>query len=133
MTGRVLVIEDDKIILEMVTEMLQGDGYEVIGLRYPDLALNVVEQERPDLILVDIMLPKRSGIEVAEEVRGNGFGSIPVVAMSASTIMVDLADHAECFCAVLQKPFDMDVLLDTLHGALTASAPGHESVEQGAR
>lgn len=67
MAERILVVEDDRNILDMLTTMLEGAGYDVIGLGYPDLVLEVVGHERPDLILMDVMLPKRSGIEVADQ------------------------------------------------------------------
>jgi len=122
-----MVIEDDRHVLEMLTDMLSTSGYEVIGLAYPDLVLEVVDHERPDLILIDIMLPKRSGIEVADKLWLNGFGTTPIIAMSASPVMNDLAHQTPFFVKVMRKPFDMDVLLGDVDRALADHIPTLES------
>jgi CheY-like chemotaxis protein len=123
MVGRILVIEDDQQVLRMMTDLLESDGYEVIGLAYPDLVLQVVAHERPDLILMDIMLPKKSGVEVADQLWVNGFGATPMIALSASFIMADLARQSPFFECVLRKPFDMDELLGDVRTVLDAHAP----------
>jgi CheY-like chemotaxis protein len=92
----------------------------------------VVTHERPDLILVDIMLPKSSGIEVADKLWMNGFGTTPMIALSASSVMVDLARQSPFFDVVLRKPFDMEELLDEVQNVLLAHTPtaGPVEVEQ---
>jgi two-component system response regulator MprA len=122
MAGRILVIEDDEHVLETVTDMLQSGGHEVIGLRFPDLALDVVAHERPDLILLDVMLSKTSGIDVADRLWLNGFGTTPLVAMSASIVMTDLARQTPFFQAVMRKPFDIDRLLAQVSEVLSEDA-----------
>ncbi len=131
MTGRILVIEDDRNISEMLTDMLQSAGYEAIGLRHPDLVMEVVGHERPDLILLDVMLPRKSGIEVADQLWVNGFGAIPIIAMSASPIMIDLAGQTPFFESVLQKPFEMDAFLGEIHDVLREHIPSFESEAAG--
>lgn len=121
--GRILVIEDDLNILTMLTDMLGSTGYEVIGLRHPELVLDAVDHERPDLILVDIMLPGKSGVEVADQLWTNGFGTTPIIAMSASSSMMDLARHTPFFTHVIRKPFEMDTLLDDVRSALAEHIP----------
>jgi DNA-binding response OmpR family regulator len=123
MAGRILVLEDDEHVLRMVQDMLRDEGYEAIGLRYPELVLDVVAQEEPDLVLIDVMLPKRSGIEVADQLWTNGFGATPIIAMSASTIMLDLARGTPFFQEVVRKPFDMDALLGDVRRVLSEHRP----------
>jgi CheY-like chemotaxis protein len=123
MAGRILVVEDDRQILEMLTDMLRVDGHEVIGLAYPELVLEVVDHERPDLILLDIMLPKTSGIEVADQLWVNGLGAIPIIATSASSVMIDLAHQTPFFERVVRKPFEMEKLLETVGEVLRAYDP----------
>jgi DNA-binding response OmpR family regulator len=128
--GKILVLEDDRYILELVKDILGYEGHEVIGLSYPDLILDVVTRERPDAIVIDIMLPKVSGIEVADKLWLNGFASIPLIAMSASTVMADLARQTPLFCTVMRKPFDMAELLGAVDQALsplaTSTTPEYE-------
>jgi DNA-binding response OmpR family regulator len=123
MAARILVIEDDEHILELVTEVLWSAGYQVTSLRYPDLALDVVHREQPDLILIDVMLPKKSGVEVADCLWLHGFGTTPMIAMSASNVMYDLAGHSPFFHTVVRKPFDMESLLRAVRDAITAHHP----------
>lgn len=123
MTGRILIIEDDPHILEMLTDMLESVGYKAIGLRYPELVLDVVSHERPDLILTDVMLPRSSGIEVADRLWINGYGTTPIIATSASGIMIDLACHTPFFERVLRKPFEMTELLDAVRDVISAHDP----------
>lgn len=123
MAERILVVEDDASILEMTSDILRACGYDVIGVRYPDLVLQIVDRERPDLIILDIMLPRKSGVEVADQLWVNGFGTIPLIGMSASGIMTDLAGQTPFFTAVVRKPFDIDVLLGAIHKALVAAIP----------
>jgi CheY-like chemotaxis protein len=129
MAERILVIEDDRPVLEMMNDMLSSVGYEVIGLAYPDLVLEVVAHERPDLILIDIMLPVKSGIEVADQLWVNGFGTTPMIALSASSVMTDLARQTPFFERVMRKPFDMDELLCEMADVLAAHAPTSASTE----
>jgi DNA-binding response OmpR family regulator len=128
--GKILVLEDDVYILELMKDILACDGHQVIGLGYPDLVLDVVGREKPDLIVIDIMLPKVSGVEVADRLWVNGFGSIPMIAMSASTIMLELARSTPFFCSVVRKPFDMVELLSEVELALAAFSPALPEHEQ---
>lgn len=128
-TGRILVVEDEQTVLQMTSELLASEGFEVIELRFPELVLEVVEHERPDLILVDIMLPERSGIEVADALWVNGFGTIPLIAMSASCVMADLAHASPFFQRVLRKPFDIDELLGAVQSVLSANSVAREVEE----
>lgn len=131
MAGPILVIEDDHTVLEMMTDILKSSGYQVIGLAYPDLVLEVVSHERPDLILMDIMLPARSGIEVADQLWINGFGTIPIIALSASSVMTDLARQAPFFQRVLRKPFALEELLSSVADVVSDHLPASAAVEVG--
>jgi CheY-like chemotaxis protein len=98
-------------------------------VRHPDLVLQIVDRERPDLIVLDIMLPRMSGVEVADKLWVNGFGTIPIVGVSASGIMTDLANQTPFFASVIRKPFELDTLLRSVHDALVAAIPTLEVAE----
>lgn len=123
MAARILVLEDDEHILQLITDILESEGYSVLGLRHPELILEVMAREQPDLLLVDIMLPRHSGIEVADRLWTNGFGDVPMMAMSASMIMLDLARQMPFFQEVVRKPFDMEMLLDDVDRVLRTCSP----------
>jgi len=114
----IVIVEDDESVLELLQDILDSEGYESVGVTRPDDALMVARQRNPDLFLIDIMMPRRSGIEVAEELRVNGFAETPMIALSASSIMRDLAHHTGLFQGSLPKPFDVDRLVHTVMGYL---------------
>jgi DNA-binding response OmpR family regulator len=115
-TGRILVIEDDESILELLRDMLELEGYECRGLRHPHLVPDVVRRWKPHVTLLDVMLPRLSGIEVAEGLQTQGITGSSLIAMSASTAMCEIAEHSGLFATVLKKPFDLDTLFQAVHG-----------------
>ena len=123
----ILVLEDDEHILQLLRDILESEGYSVVGLRHPELILDVMAREQPDLLLVDIMLPRRSGIEVADQLWTNGFGDIPMIAMSASTTMLDLARQMPFFQEVVRKPFDVVALLADVDRVQRTFSPVQDS------
>ncbi len=102
----IMIIDDDIYIGNMVEEVLRMEGYEVLRAYSGTEALLVLEKKRPDLILLDLMLPGMSGEEVLPKIVG-----IPVIITSAKTgiedkvalLMAGAADY-------LTKPFDLEEL-----------------------
>ena len=110
-----VVVEDEPDILQLLHDLFEVEGFSTIGVAQPQMVLGVAGKTSPDLFLVDIMLPGMSGIEVAEILRANGFASTPMIAMSASRVMVDLAIQSGLFQAVVNKPFDFDLLFEEIY------------------
>src|SRR5271157_2940031 len=80
----VLVIEDEEMNLKLVTRMLTGEGFRVIGAASAEEGLELLPQERPDVILMDIRLGGMDGLEATRRVKADpAFASIPVVGVSA--------------------------------------------------
>lgn len=71
MNKTILVVDDEKPIADILQFNLIKEGYRVICAYDGDEALQKVEEEQPDLMLLDIMLPKRDGMEVCREIRKN--------------------------------------------------------------
>ena len=69
MAGRVLVVDDEPEAVELLREFLSAKGYEVITASDGDEALRKVKEERPHLILLDILMPKMDGLEVLRQLR----------------------------------------------------------------
>jgi CheY-like chemotaxis protein len=113
----VLILEDEASILDVMRELLELEGMEVLTASYPEEALERVDTTRPDLFLIDVMLRGASGIEVAVRLRQGAFPSTPMVAMSASPLMMRFAEESGYFDAYLPKPFDAVVLLQALRSA----------------
>jgi CheY-like chemotaxis protein len=108
----VVVIEDEPDILALLRDLLEMEGFRVVSVKDPHVLESSVASVEPDLFLVDIMLQGTSGIEVAERLRGSGFGDTPMIAMSASQLMRRLASESGLFQEALDKPFDIPVLLE---------------------
>jgi DNA-binding response OmpR family regulator len=105
--SRILVIDDDSDIREVVGEALQFAGYEVSTARDGREGLAQARSFRPTLILLDLMMPGMSGWEFrAAQLRDAALSAIPVVVVSALGNDPDIQVHA-----VLAKPFRLDDLL----------------------
>ena len=79
--GRILVADDDESIVELITLYLQKDGFKVIAAGDGDEALRLLEQQAPDLVLLDIMMPAKDGWEVCRLIRQQS--SVPVIMLTA--------------------------------------------------
>ena len=116
---RILIVEDNPVNLDLVMQLLEDD-YELLtaedGLSGYELAI----QERPDLVLLDLSLPKKSGWEVCQEVRAAlGQDCMPIVALTAHAIKGDREKAMETGCdAYLTKPIDEDLLFETVRSFL---------------
>lgn len=114
--GHVLVVEDDLIIADLIEQILRFESFEVSHVVDGQSAVEFVSRQQPDLILMDLMLPVKSGIDASREIRRSdedGIARIPIVAMSAG---VNLRANAEELPVdgLLAKPFDIDELLATV-------------------
>jgi len=87
MAKKVLVVDDEKPIADILQFNLKKEGYEVYCAYDGDEALKMVEELKPDLILLDIMLPKRDGMEVCREVRKKY--EMPIIMLTAKDSEID--------------------------------------------
>jgi len=94
---KILIVEDDHVLLSVLTKKLTLEGYQVVKAIDGEEALIVVRREHPDLILLDLLLPKKDGITVLRELRSDARGAkIPVIVLTnLSRVVTDkqIADH----------------------------------------
>jgi two-component system alkaline phosphatase synthesis response regulator PhoP len=84
MAQRILVVDDDREIVRLVRAYLERNGYEVLTAYDGEMALHILRRERPDLMLLDLMLPARDGLDVTRVVRGDGgLAAMPIVMLTA--------------------------------------------------
>src|SRR5207302_4463211 len=103
---RVLVVEDDASVRAVVSEVCRRDGYEVIEAASGRQAIQVVEVNEPDVVLLDWVLPDLSGIEVCRELRRRGL-VCPIVMLTGRTANVDMVVGLEVGADdYITKPFD---------------------------
>ncbi len=114
---RILVAEDEPQALRLVTRSLEVGGFEVIGAKDGQQALEAVETGEPDLLLLDILLPGFNGFEVCERVRA--FSGVPIIMLTARS---QVQDKARAFDAgaddYITKPFSIVELLARVHAVL---------------
>ncbi len=80
---KVLIVEDDKFLKTLLEKHLQRENFEVITAEDGETAVDKIVKERPDLILLDIILPKKSGFSVLEEInKDENLRKIPVIIIS---------------------------------------------------
>ena len=115
---RVLVVDDDASIRELLSAAFEDDGYEVLPAKNGEDALAVCARWRPDVIVLDLMMPVMDGWTFAKRLRERD--DIPIVVLSAAN---DLERHAKNLGAafVVGKPFDLDQLLPKVARAAEAA------------
>lgn len=95
MAKKILIIEDEETMIDLLQRKLTAEGYEVSVARDGQEGLRVMQEVRPDLILLDIIMPKMGGFEVMEEMNKNKeLEKIPVIVISNSGQPVEL-DRAQ--------------------------------------
>jgi CheY-like chemotaxis protein len=109
----VLVVDDDPVILDLLAVNFELEGYTVLRASDGEEALAVTRLHRPDVVVTDIMMPKRSGLEVVAELKGDpATAAIPVVLVSAKALASDVRAGREAGADdYVTKPFDPDDLL----------------------
>ena len=103
----VLVVDDDKDIRDLLSDALAAEGYVAVSARHGAEALERLRDLRPDLILLDLMMPVMDGLAfIAAKKDDPALVDIPVIAMTAATW-----NDVEGAVALLRKPFDLDAFL----------------------
>lgn len=116
--GRVLVVEDEFHIRHLLNEGLSAEGFRVRIAAGAEEALQELEQEEPDVVLLDLMLPGINGIELAKRIHERWEGSI--IAMSASNTLLSCAGTLPFVRDTIPKPFEWDSLVRELHSCVAA-------------
>ena len=114
---RVLICDDDPVIRYLLTVVLtKRAGDEVIEVANADEVFDVAERERPDLIVLDYVMPNRSGADVVEELRTDEtLAAIPVVFLTGRSDIAEETLDEIGVTGLIEKPFDAASLPDRLH------------------
>src|ERR1043166_2588437 len=88
MKGRVLVVDDDTALAEMLGIVLRNEGFEPVFCADGDRALSAFRESKPDLVLLDLMLPGKDGIDVCRQIRNES--GVPIVMLTAKTDTIDV-------------------------------------------
>lgn len=120
---RVLLVDDDAEIVETVSYALEANGYDVVVARDGNQGLALAERDQPDLMILDMMMPKRSGFLVLEKLRRELELPLPVIMITGNEGSRHQA-YAELLGVneYLRKPFAMDRLLEAVERLLKEAA-----------
>lgn len=123
---RVLVVDDDPVILQLVRLNLELEGHQVTEAEDGSAALERARESRPDVVVLDVMLPEIDGYEVCRRLREDPeTAGIPVVLLSARALASDVAaGQAAGAAAYVTKPFDPLDLVGVVERTATASGSG---------
>ncbi len=115
----ILLVDDDNEIVESMRTVLDSKGFRVIVARDGNAGLTVAERENPDLIVLDMMMPKKSGFLVLEKLKGRPGGLIPTIMITGNEGSRHRA-YAEMLgvCDYIRKPFAMEKLVKSVEKIL---------------
>ena len=115
MTTKVLIVDDEPNIVVSLQFLMKKSGFETSVARDGDEALLEVERFRPDLVLLDVMMPRRDGFEVCQQLRSAGWNDLKIVMLTAkgreAEVTKGLAVGADAY---VTKPFSTSELVDTV-------------------
>ncbi len=117
MTPKILVVDDDPAISEMLTIVLEAEGFEAVPVMDGLEAVPAFRTQNPDLILLDLMLPGMSGVDICKEIRKES--NVPVVMLTAKTDTVDVVLGLESGADdYITKPFKPRELIARIRARL---------------
>lgn len=122
---RVVYIEDDPEMIDLVTMILSRRGFTVKGAHGGRKGLDIVLQDPPDLVLLDLMMPGMDGWEVYQQLKANeATRNVPVIIITAKAQPVDrvLGLHIAKVDDYISKPFRPQELVDSVEKVLTSTS-----------
>ncbi len=110
--GTVMYVEDNRENRILVRRVLMAEGYDVLEAGSAQEALQILQGQVPDIILVDINMPEVDGYTLTRTIRSMpGLANVPIVALTANVLRGDREKSLEAGCdGYIQKPVDIDVL-----------------------
>lgn len=128
MSKTIVIVEDDREINKMLSSYLKDNGYEVISLHDGNIASPELKKENYDLVLMDLMLPGRSGEELIKELRG--YSNVPIIVLSAKSMVETRIEMlrlgADDFVV---KPFDLGEVIVRIETVLRRSGGSSQEIE----
>lgn len=115
---KILYVEDEIFLAKIVTETLQGRGYEVVLENSGEHAVAQFEKTNPDVCLLDVMLPKKDGFAIADEIRERN-AQVPIIFLTAKSDVKDVVNGFKMGGNdYIRKPFSMEELIVRIENVL---------------
>jgi DNA-binding response OmpR family regulator len=113
---KILIVEDEESLLKLESILLTSKGYDVRGVPNGRAALDAIAEEKPDLVLLDIMLPEIDGFEVCRRIKADAATrDIPVVMLTAKKTRDDMAKGEKAGADwYITKPFKSAMVIETI-------------------
>jgi two-component system cell cycle response regulator DivK len=129
---KILVVEDNAMNLELVSDLLEAGGYRVLQARDGREALTVAANEQPDLILMDLQLPEIDGLEATRRLKQcRSTAHIGIVALTAHAMLGDEEKTREAGCTgYIAKPIDTREFVGVVAGYLGEAPAGVEGIPE---
>jgi DNA-binding response OmpR family regulator len=123
-TKKILIADDEPNIVTALEFLLQRNGYEVMIARNGEAALKLVEAERPDLVLLDVMMPLKSGYEVCQRIRERAeWRHIRIIMLTAKGRDVEMSKGLSIGADLyITKPFSTQELVAKINALLGAAS-----------
>lgn len=120
MAKKILIVDDEPNITKLMESRLRANGYEVVTACDGQEGLDKAKEEKPDLIILDVTMPKFNGYEVCHMLRSDKlYDSIPIVMLTASGQATDIQKGMEKGAdAYISKPFKSIILLGIINGLI---------------
>jgi len=114
--SKILIIDDDLFIITILKDLFTKEGYQVVACRDGYSAVEITHKQKPDLIILDMLLPGGGGLSILKRIKlSNHINKIPIVALSS---LKDDESKNKAFSqgvdAYIEKPYDEKNLLDTI-------------------
>ena len=114
----ILAVDDEPDILQLIKRILEPVGYDVITLVGSSQAMNLVAEKNPDLVLLDIKMPGKSGLEVLQELRTSHADTAVIMATGVGDVTVAVGAMRKGASDYINKPFHVDELIISVERAL---------------
>jgi twitching motility two-component system response regulator PilH len=129
---KILIVDDSQAEVHLMQTMLQKGGFQVVGLFDSTKTEETIEEERPNVILLDVVMPQRNGFQVCRDLKGHQtYSNIPVILVTSKAAPSDRywgeQQGANGFVA---KPFTPEELLGAVNVALQAGGSSRNSQER---
>jgi CheY-like chemotaxis protein len=123
----ILVVDDEVNIVSLVVDLLQDEGYSVRSALNGAQALQIIAQQKPALILMDMYMPQMTGMMLVEHLHSQGISDIPIILMTASPGAAERLAASNTTVDYLAKPFDIDDLLSCVSRYIPAAGANSAS------
>ena len=116
MVMKVLVVDDSQAEIRLLQSVLQQAGFHSVAISDPTKVEEKIDEERPNVILLDVVMPQRNGFQICRDLKGNAlFGGIPVILVSSKNSSSDkFWGQQQGADAYIAKPFTPEELLETV-------------------